>query len=58
VTAREDVLERKGLSGDFNASMAKFALAQLGWSEKQEVDHTTKGKEIGIPVHQFVKSDG
>ena len=35
--AREEHLERGGLSGDLNAGMAKFALSQLGWSEKQEV---------------------
>jgi len=34
---REVALEQGGLSGDLNASMAKFALAQIGWSEKQEV---------------------
>ena len=30
---------------------------RFGWADKQEVDHTTKGKEIGFPVHSFVKSD-
>jgi hypothetical protein len=33
---KEAVLEKGGLLGDYNASMAKFSLAQLGWSEKQE----------------------
>ena len=37
---RERHLEIGGLSGDLNAGMAKFALAQLGWSEKQEVKNT------------------
>lgn len=34
---RERHLETGGLSGELNAGMAKFALSQLGWSEKQEV---------------------
>ena len=38
--AREEHLEIGGLSGDLNAGMAKFALSQLGWSEKQEVKNT------------------
>lgn len=37
---RERHLELGGLSGDLNAGMAKFALSQLGWSEKQEVKNT------------------
>lgn len=40
-TKREDVLERSGLSGDFNPAMTKFALAQIGWTEKQEVKQET-----------------
>ena len=34
---RERHLETGGLSGDLNAGMAKFALSQMGWTEKQEV---------------------
>lgn len=34
---RECALEEGGLSGDLNAGMAKFALNQLGWREKQEI---------------------
>ena len=37
---KEAVLEKGGLLGDYNASMAKFSLAQLGWSEKQETKVT------------------
>ena len=40
--AREVHLENGGLSGDLNASMAKFALSQLGWTEKQEVKQTNR----------------
>jgi hypothetical protein len=56
--AREEHLEIGGLSGDLNAGMAKFALSQLGWTEKQEVDHTTKGEKVNsISPHQFVGED-
>lgn len=33
-------LREKGRSGDI------FALKNFGWSDKQEVDHTTKGESI------------
>jgi hypothetical protein len=56
--SREDHLEKGGLSGDLNAGMAKFALSQLGWSEKQEIDHTSKHEKINsIAPHQFVSED-
>lgn len=50
--AREEALEEGGLNGDLNAGMAKFALNQLGWSEKQEVkqDHTSKGESLNATV--------
>lgn len=36
IDKKEAQLEKGGLSNALNASMAKFSLAQLGWSEKQE----------------------
>ena len=54
---QESKLLRGGLSGTFNATIAKLVLAKQGYSEKQEIDHTTNGKDIGFPVHSFVKSD-
>lgn len=38
--AYEKDLRRKGRSGDI------FALKNFGWSDKQELDHTTAGKPI------------
>ena len=38
--AREEHLELGGLNGELNAGMAKFALSQMGWSDKQEVTST------------------
>lgn len=40
IDKKESQLERGGLTGEYNASMAKFSLAQLGWSEKQETKVT------------------
>jgi hypothetical protein len=40
IDKKESQLERGGLIGEYNASMAKFSLAQLGWSEKQETKVT------------------
>ena len=40
--AREEHLEIGGLSGDLNAGMAKFALSQMGWSEKQDINENSK----------------
>ena len=49
---REQALEEKGLSNEYNAGMARFALAQCGWSEKQEIkqDHTSKGESLNATV--------
>ncbi len=38
--AYEKDLRKKGRSGDI------FALKNFGWSDKQEIDHTTKGDKI------------
>ena len=40
IAKKEFTLERKGLNEEVNVGMAKFSLAQLGWREKQEIDHT------------------
>lgn len=39
--AREQWLEVGGLNGELNAGMAKFALSQMGWTEKQEIKQET-----------------
>jgi len=36
INKKEAQLEKLGLFNVVNASMAKFSLAQMGWSEKQE----------------------
>lgn len=37
---KEVQLEKKALVGDVNHTMAIFSLKQLGWKDKQEVEHT------------------
>lgn len=36
----------KGLKGEFNSSITKVMLSKHGYSEKTEIDHTTKGEKI------------
>ena len=35
-----------------------FALKNLGWSDKQEIDHTTAGDKLATPVINIVKPNG
>lgn len=44
---KEAALERKTLSGEYNATMAVFSLKQLGWRDKQELEHSG-GIQIAI----------
>ena len=44
---QKEILIKKGLSGDYNPTIAKLVLSSNhGMSEKSEVDHTTKGEQI------------
>jgi len=40
ITKKESVLEKGALSGKLNTSMAIFSLKQIGWSDKQDVNHS------------------
>jgi len=40
ISKKESALEKKGLTGEVNTTMAIFSLKQLGWKDKQEVDTT------------------
>lgn len=43
--AKEVILEKKTLNGEYNATMAVFSLKQLGWKDRQEiVDETALAK--------------
>ena len=46
IDKKETNLEKGVLSGKLNASMGIFSLKQLGWRDRQEIDHTTKGESI------------
>ena len=49
IKSRQEVmLINGGLNGDFNASIAKLMLANHGYSEKQAIDHTSNGRNIGV----------
>jgi hypothetical protein len=41
-----DTLISKGLSGDYNPTIAKVLLTKHGYTDKQEIDHTSKGERI------------
>lgn len=43
---QEKVLLNLGLRGDFNPTITKLALANHGYFDKQELDHTTNGSSI------------
>lgn len=45
VNAKEYMLERLGLKGKINATMAVFSLKQLGWRDQQQVDVGTDNKK-------------
>ena len=40
-----------------NPAGAIFALKNFGWTDKQEIDHTTGGEKIGFSGIQIVKPD-
>jgi hypothetical protein len=43
---QEDRLINKGMSGDYNPTIAKVLLSKHGYREGQDLDHTTKGEKI------------
>lgn len=40
IDKKEAQLERQGLANNINATMAIFSLKQLGWRDKQEIEHS------------------
>ena len=53
---QERKLVNGGLAGGFNPAVTKMMLTKHGYSDKQEVDHTTNGKDI-TPLVQVGFSD-
>lgn len=48
IDKKEAALERKGLQGEVDKTMAIFSLKQLGWSDKQQVEHSAEEGFIKI----------
>ncbi len=50
-------LTKNGLSGDYNASIAKLLLSKHGYADKVETDVTTKGAAISMnPANAAIAS--
>ena len=47
IDKKESALEKKALKGDVNSTMAIFSLKQLGWRDKQEMEHSG---QVGIKI--------
>ncbi len=43
---QEEILIDNGLDRTFDASLSKMMLSKHGYSDKQEIDHTTKGESL------------
>jgi len=53
---KEVMLEKLGLFNVINSSIAKFSLFQLGWREKQEIEHTgNKEKPVMVSIADIMK---
>lgn len=48
IDKKEAALERAMLNGDVNTTGAIFSLKQLGWSDKQQVEHSGEAGFIKI----------
>lgn len=48
IEKKEAMLEKGCLTGQLNASMAIFSLKQLGWTDKQSIEHS--GEIANIPA--------
>lgn len=44
-----------GLNGRLNSTIVKLVLANHGYSDKQEIDHTSAGKQMSAPVYHVVE---
>jgi len=55
IDKKESQLEKLGLDGDVNTSMAIFSLKQLGWRDKQDLNMSTD-KPLSIAI-EVVETD-
>ena len=56
LSKQEKLLINGGLGGVMNATITKLVLAKHGYSDKQEVDHTTGGEKITAIERTIVDS--
>lgn len=47
---QESSLIKNGLSGDYNSTIAKMMMTKHGYSDKQELDHTSSDGSMSIKV--------
>ena len=52
---QEKKLIKGGLSSNFNAVITKMMLTKHGYSDKQEIDHTSGGEKLQAPVYHVVE---
>lgn len=56
ISKKEAQLERKALSGEVNVATAIFSLKQLGWRDKQEIEHGLN-KETSKTFADWIKEE-
>ena len=49
-TLQEYVSINNGITGEFNSTIVKLILANHGYSDKSNVDHTTNGESMNAPT--------
>lgn len=52
---QEIKLVNGGLTSQFNSVIAKMMLTKHGYSDKQEIDHTSGGEKLEAPTYTVVK---
>lgn len=46
-----------GLKGELNSTIVKLLLANHGYSDRQEIDHTTKGESLNRPASELTDDE-
>jgi len=55
INKKEAQLEKLGLLNVVNSSMAIFSLKQLGWSDKQDIEHSGNVKIDSDAIEKYLK---
>ena len=56
INKKQASLEKEALADKVNVAMAIFSLKQLGWRDKQDIDHTTKGDKINFSMDKLIEA--